>query len=280
MNLEPRQREDYSDRQIEAAYRVLVDLGQVLKSFEDCLVVVGGWIPDLLLASKEEPHVGSIDVDLALDAEKLAEGQYAELLKALLNTRRYTQANEPFRLYAEVVLEDGRPPVRVDVDFLKSPEAKAKKKKPKLTENFRPLDASGCNAAFKNPELVVITGKMIKGQTNKVQFRVASIADFLIMKSYALANRDKPKDAYDICYCLENYPGGVKELAANWKKRAGEKDVVNAVAILQEKFTAVDAYGPVQVVEFFNAANNEEQERQARRAYELVREFLKQVATE
>jgi len=37
MNLEPRQREDYSDRQIVAAHRVLVDLGQVLKSFEDCL---------------------------------------------------------------------------------------------------------------------------------------------------------------------------------------------------------------------------------------------------
>jgi|GEM_PF-6407020 len=43
MTLEPRQREDYSDRQIAAAHRVLVDLGQVLKSFEDCLVVIGGW---------------------------------------------------------------------------------------------------------------------------------------------------------------------------------------------------------------------------------------------
>ncbi len=32
MNLEPRQREDYSDRQIAAARRVLVDLGQVLRS--------------------------------------------------------------------------------------------------------------------------------------------------------------------------------------------------------------------------------------------------------
>lgn len=30
MNPEPRQRDDYSDRQIEAAHRVLVDLGQVL----------------------------------------------------------------------------------------------------------------------------------------------------------------------------------------------------------------------------------------------------------
>jgi len=74
MSLEPRQREDYSDRQIEAAHRVLVDLGQVLGSFEDCLVVVGGWVPDLLMENSDEAHVGSIDVDLALDANKLADG--------------------------------------------------------------------------------------------------------------------------------------------------------------------------------------------------------------
>lgn len=92
MSQEPRFRDDYSDRQVEAARRVLVDLGQVLKAFEDCLVVVGGWIPDLLMPGTDEPHIGSIDVDLALDAEKLADGQYAELLKTLVNTRRYKQA--------------------------------------------------------------------------------------------------------------------------------------------------------------------------------------------
>jgi predicted nucleotidyltransferase len=278
MNLESRQREDYSDRQIAAARRVLVDLGQVLRSFEDCLVVVGGWVPDLLMEEAEEVHVGSIDVDLALDVEKLAGGRYAELLKALLNTRRYRQSEEPFKLYADVDLEDDQPPVRVDVDFLKSPDARTKKNKPKFTENFRPLDASGCSAAFEHPEVVVITGKMIKGKTNRVQFRVASIADFLIMKSYALAKRDKPKDAYDICFCLDNYPGGLEKLAANWKKRAESKDIIKAIRILKEKFETVDSYGTGQVVEFYNSAHEEERQRQARRAYELMQEFLKQVS--
>ena len=277
MNLQPRQREDYSDRQIAAAHRVLVDLGQVLKSFEDCLVVVGGWVPDLLMDKAEEAHVGSIDVDLALDAENLADARYAELLKALLNTRRYKQAEEPYKLYAEVDLKDGDVLVRVDVDFLKSPDARTKKNKPKFTENFRPLDASGCSAAFVHPELVDITGQMIKGQTNKVQLRVASIADFLIMKAYAMAGRDKPKDAYDICYCLDYYPGGLKELAANWRNRAASNDVVKAVGMLKDKFATVDAYGPRQVVEFYNAANAEEKERQARRAFELVQDFLTRV---
>jgi hypothetical protein len=63
---------------VEAARRVLVDLGHVLASFSDCMVVVGGWTPDLLMPKEDEPHVGSIDVDLALDAAKLNEGRYAD----------------------------------------------------------------------------------------------------------------------------------------------------------------------------------------------------------
>ncbi|MDZ4814652.1 MAG: hypothetical protein SGI71_00115 [Verrucomicrobiota bacterium] len=43
MNLEPRHQNEYSSRQTQAARRVLIDLGQVLASFSDCLVLVGGW---------------------------------------------------------------------------------------------------------------------------------------------------------------------------------------------------------------------------------------------
>ena len=49
MNTEPRHEGDYSGRQVEAAHRVLMDVGQVLNSFHDTIVVVGGWVPDLLL---------------------------------------------------------------------------------------------------------------------------------------------------------------------------------------------------------------------------------------
>jgi len=65
MNPEPRHQGEYDRRQTEAARRVLVDIGQVLAAFRDCLVVVGGWVPDLLLPELEEPHVGSIRSGLA-----------------------------------------------------------------------------------------------------------------------------------------------------------------------------------------------------------------------
>ena len=118
MTPEPRIREDYSGRQVEAAHRVLIDIGQVLASFADCMVVIGGWVPDLLLPDTEEAHVGSIDVDFALNADRLHEGRYAELLKLLLDTKRYEQGGKPFQLVTNVNLEDGEPSVQVEVEFL------------------------------------------------------------------------------------------------------------------------------------------------------------------
>ncbi len=274
MNTEPRRREDYSPRQIEAAHRVLVDIGQVLASFSDCLVVVGGWVPDLLLTDTEEPHIGSIDVDLALDAAKLGAGRYAQLLKLLLDTKRYRKGTKDFQLVVPVDLKDGEKPVEVQVEFLAPTEVKLKKNKPKLLRGFRVLQADACAVAFHAPVELSLAGKTVRGAQNTVRLRVASLADFLVMKAHALAGRDKPKDAYDICYCLEQFPGGLAKLAAVWKRRRQGKDVAKAIEILTAKFASVDAFGPQQLVEFHSSPDDEAAKMQARRAYELVRAFL------
>ncbi len=274
MMTEPRQREDYSDRQVEAARRVLIDLGQVLASFSDCMVVVGGWTPDLLMPEAEEPHVGSIDVDLALDATKLSEGRYAELLKLLLDTRRYRQGEKDFQLIVDVNLQDGEKPVQVEVDFLAPKEVKLKRNKPKLLPGFRVLLADGCGVAFHAPVELKLDGRNVRGATNQVSLRVASLPDFLVLKAYALGGRDKPKDAYDLCYCLENAPGGMSALAEDWKARLAETEIVRAVEILREKFATVESFGPQQLVEFHAAIDDESREMAARRAFELVQKFL------
>ncbi len=275
MNPEPRQRDDYSPRQVEAARRVLVDLGQVLAAFEDCLVVVGGWVPDLLLEQADEPHVGSIDVDLALDANKLADGRYADLLKLLLDSGRYRPGAKPFQLVVEVDLQDGAKPVEVEVEFLAPREVRLKKNRPKLLEGFRVLQADACGAAFHAPVRMEISGRTVRGANNRVRLRIASLPDFLVMKAHALAGRDKPKDAYDFCYCLEHAPDGMNALAAVWQNRRNEKDVARAVEILREKFASVDAFGPGQVVEFHGSVDAGTQAMQARRAFELMQQFLR-----
>ncbi len=223
---------------------MLVDVGQVLASFSDCLVVVGGWVPDLLLTGAGEPHIGSIDVDLALDAAKLNEGRYAELLKFLLDTKRYRKGAKDFQLVVAVDLKDGEKPVEVEVEFLVPKEIKLQKNKPKLLPGFRALQADACATVFHAPVELSLAGKTVCGARNTVRLRVASLADFLVMKAHALAGRDKPKDAYDLCYCLEEYPGGMARLAAEWKHRRKEKNVAKAIEILTVKFASVDALGP------------------------------------
>jgi hypothetical protein len=274
MSPEPRQREDYSDRQVEAARRVLVDLGQVLASFADCLVVVGGWTPDLLLPDADEPHVGSIDVDLALDAAKLGGGRYAELLKLLLDTKRYRKGAKNFQLAVDVDLKDGDKPVQVEVEFLAPKEARLTRKGPKLLGDFRVLQADGCGVAFHAPVELDLPGRNVRGARNSVRLRVASLADFLVMKAHAIGGRDKPKDTYDLCYCLEQFPGGIEKLAMDWKSRVEERDVARAIEILREKFTSVDAFGPQQLVEFHAAQDAEMQAMHARRAFEVVQQLL------
>lgn len=79
MSPEARHESDYTNRQVEAARRVLVDVAQVLASFRDAIVVVGGWVPDLLLPHSEIEHIGSIDVDLALDARQGTGGRVSTI---------------------------------------------------------------------------------------------------------------------------------------------------------------------------------------------------------
>lgn len=274
MNPEPRNEADYSERQTVAARRVLVDVGQVLASFMDCLVVVGGWTPDLLLPDADEPHVGSIDVDLALDAAKLNDGRYAELVKLLLDTKRYRVGEKDFQLVVEVDLKDGEKPVQVEVEFLAPKEVKLKKHKPKLLTDFRVLQIEACSEAFHDPVELKIPGKNVRGAINTVRLRVASLADFMVMKAHAIGGRDKPKDTYDFCYCLEQFPAGKDKLAEDWKKRAGEKNIARAIEILREKFASVEAFGPQQLVEFHSAPDADTQAMHARRAYEVVKQFL------
>jgi len=252
----------------------LVDVGQVLASFVDCLVVVGGWTPDLLLPDADEPHIGSIDVDLALDAAKLNDGRYAELVKLLLDTKRYQVGEKDFQLVVEVDLKDGERPVQVEVEFLAPKAVKLKKNRPKLLANFRVLQIEACSEAFHNPVELEIPGKNVRGATNTVRLRVASLADFLVMKAHAIGGRDKPKDTYDFCYCLEQFPAGMDKLAEDWKKRAGEKNIDKAIEILREKFASVEGFGPHQLAEFHSAPDVETEAMHTRRAYELVQKFL------
>jgi predicted nucleotidyltransferase len=59
---------------------------------------------------------------------------------------------------------------------------------------------------------VEVTGRLPEGGKDTVTIRLASVVPFLVMKGVALVDRLKEKDAYDICYSVAHYPGGLDAL--------------------------------------------------------------------
>jgi hypothetical protein len=234
-------------------------------------------VPDLLLPHAPNPHIGSIDVDLALDAARLGDGRYAELINLLLGTGRDARGDQLFQLVTIVDLGDGGRPVRVDVEFLAPAAVKLKKNRPKLVKDFRVLQFPVCEVAFTHPESVSVEGTMISGASNTVRLRVVSLPDFIIMKAHAIGMREKPKDVYDLCYCLDEFPDALSIVAAEWRVRREEPFVGQAIAFLAEKFKTVGEYGPLQLAAFHHSADRDERERHARRAFELVQRLLRDV---
>jgi hypothetical protein len=115
---------------------------------------------------------------------------------------------------------------------------------------------------------------MLSGAPNTVHLRVASLPDFIIMKAHALGGRDKPKDVYDLCYCLDQFPHAMTIVAADWRSRGADPLVVAAIDILRQKFKTVDHYGPQQLAVFHDSTADDERAMDARRAFELVQKLL------
>ena len=160
------------------------------------------------------------------------------------------------------------------MEFLASDDVELKKNHPKLVEGFRVLRFPAFAAAFTSPVSIDFSGPMISGAANTVHLRVASLPDFLIMKAHAIGGRDKPKDVYDLCYCLDEFPDAITIVAKDWQSRRADPLVAGAIAILQEKFQSVDYFGPQQLAIFHSGGRPDASEIHARRAYELVQKLL------
>jgi len=137
---EPQSAADYDDRTTAAVKTVLIEIGQILGSFNGKFAIVGGAVPWLLLGNEDMPHVGTLDVDLGLDAEALGDGEYATLVEALQG-HGYQQRHDlrRFQLVRQIATEDGGAPIDIVVDFLMPRNAEIAKNVPPLISDFAVL---------------------------------------------------------------------------------------------------------------------------------------------
>jgi hypothetical protein len=243
---EPDIARDYQERDAKAACSVLIELGQVLGAWREKFVIVGGAVPWLLLGEARPKHIGTLDLDLNPDA--LAEGEYATLVEAL-EKKGYERGKEelkPFQLRRWVKLDEGDP-VGVLVDLLMPRGAKGDQNEDKLVEGLRVQGAHGSDVALTQNTARRFEGQMPDGRTNQVELLVATIPALLVMKGYALVGRDKKKDAYDIYFSARNFVGGPAALAVECTKLMENVVARKGYEHIAAKFRHAEDFGPKTV---------------------------------
>lgn len=242
---------DYQDRTTLAVYSVLIELGQVLGTYIDRFVVIGGSVPWLLYPNAEPKHIGTLDVDLSVDAEALGDGEYANLIESLeaAGYERGKMGMRAFQLVRTVQLDDGEP-IAVILDFLMPRNAQFVKNKPPLLAGFAVQRADGADIAMQSFVRHELTGTMPDGRQNSVSLRVASIPALLVMKGYALVGRSKAKDAYDIYYVVRQFDGGPEQLAEDCRPLLTNEIAVKGYQNIASKFKHLNDFGPETVKRF------------------------------
>lgn len=248
---EPQFADDYDDRTTAAVNSVLIEMGQILGSFEGKFAIVGGAVPWLLLREADMRHVGTIDVDISLDPSALGDGQYVLLVEALQRQGyRQRQSLRRFQLGRTVPATDSGPDIEVIVDFLMPRDVEIPKNVPPLIPGFAVQPADGADLALRFRQLVTIEGDMPGGGRNRVRIAVASVPALLAMKGYAIDQRLKQKDAYDIYYCIRNFPGGLDALAEATRPLLSSPSARQGYCLIAGKFRKPTDFGPTCVRKF------------------------------
>ena len=268
-------RRDFTQEAVEAARSVLLEVNRLLGEYQEDIMVVGGWVPFLLLPQDDVRHVGSLDVDLALDHRKLTEVGYKSI-QSLLIAGGYRQGKQPFIFHRNVRI--GENEFQVQVDFLAGEYGgTGTRHRTQKVQDMQPRKARGIDLAFEIPEKITVRGRLPGGGEDSVEVNIASIGSFLVMKGMALKGRLKEKDAWDIYYCVRVYPGGVDALIQVLQPLVSYGLVQEALVVIADKFSSPTAVGPTHVADFEEVTDPADRDLVQRDAYERVQYLLEKL---
>ncbi|HPH56028.1 MAG TPA: hypothetical protein PKY71_03970 [Smithellaceae bacterium] len=266
---------DYSAEAVQAAKSVLIELVHLLGEYRDHAVLIGGWVPEMLFVGSKPPHVGSMDIDLALDHQRIGDTGY-RMIGELLLGRGYLQGAQPFIYYRDVV--SGDKTIRVQVDFLSGEYAgTGKSHRHQKVQDLLARKVRGCDLVFDLSQEVILSGDLPGGGLDTVTVRVASVVPFLVMKGMALDERLKEKDAWDIYFCVLHYPGGITALAEAFRPHLTHGLIREGLDKIEKHFSSTDHIGPKFVADFEEVEEAEERSRIIRDAYERIGALLKKL---
>jgi hypothetical protein len=243
-------RDEYPDAAVQACFSVLLELFTYLKPYRDYIVLIGGWVPYFLTEGKTaEPHIGSLDIALALDANRIPETGYVTIL-TVLEQRGYRPARNrnreivPARYERIIEFASGRT-YHVQVDFL-APEygGAGRQHRHQKVQELLARKARGSDLVFTHFIEREIVGQLPNHAENRERIKIASPAACLVMKAIAFGERSSEKDAYDLYMLCDAL--GVHTMMAQLVPLKENRLMQEALAVLREKFHSPNALGQLR----------------------------------
>ncbi|MGD8373806.1 MAG: hypothetical protein PVI21_03025 [Candidatus Woesebacteria bacterium] len=269
----------FSDDIAQISLSHVLEIMKALQSYKEGLSIVGGWAPYFLLRQYQHDdndfeHVGSIDIDIAVNPEVINETQYAQL-EELLRGRGYEPHPKiEYSYYKNVKTSDGRE-VEIRIDFL-APEyggtGRAHRNQ-RVQNDFLARKAKGADLAFEHRFEFTLNDRLPNGADASVSFYVADIVAMIAMKSYVLGHRYKEKDAYDIFSLVLHYKDGVESVAAEVKPFIADIPLPEGIDNLKEQFATQSSQGPASVADF-HRDEGESREQRTQQAYLQIQRLL------
>lgn len=288
----------YSSDVTGACERVLVTLLRGLGPWKNSVFLVGGLAPRYLIKARPPNvpnHAGTGDVDVVVDIAMLTDTEAYSTLEENLKAMHFERAEndegkkQSWRWKAQI--EGG---VTMILEFLAdAPELSGGRVTELPTEgNVTAINIPHASMVFDHHEAVEITAELLndRGRTTEV-VRYADIVSFTSLKAFAYDQRNEPKDAHDLFYCLEHYESGLEAAQDAFRGALEGKHaeaIREALARLAVRFTDAipdEAYlrdGPVAAARFEiegdNGEDNKEQRDRRilrqRRIADVMRDFL------
>ena len=270
----------YSDQYTVDCERVLVTLLRGLGPWKESVCLVGGLTPRYLVAARppEVPaHAGTLDVDIVIDLQILADTAGYRTLEQNLRAMRFERSmNERGQRLSwrwQTRTENGALMV---VELLAdAPEIAGGRVEPLPTEgNISALNVPHSSIVFDLHNVAEIRAELLgDGGIAVEQVKHADLVSFTCLKAFAFDQRFERKDAHDLIYCIEHAEEGLDSPARMFREAL--KGVHGAVireclSILRSRFAGedkVEGYrkdGPVAVARFELGEGEEAAQREAR----------------
>jgi hypothetical protein len=240
----------YSDQHTLDCERVLVTLLRGLGPWKNSVYLIGGLTPRYLVPARPPAvpaHAGTMDVDIVIDLQILADTQAYQTLEENLNKLGFERAvndkQQKLSWRWQTKTEHGA--VMILELLADAPHiAGGKVQELPTSGTISALNIPHSSIVFDQHQVTAIRAELLGNNGIATEHvKHANLLSFTCLKAFALDQRNERKDAHDLVYCIEHAPGGLDTAAASFRKELTGKhgDVVRAsLSILRHRFTSDD----------------------------------------